>query len=296
MSPRILLLALLLGCGAPPPSAPEPTPAPPPEPTPAPAGWTPYAVTRLSGLPRAMAFDPVGPDLVVLDAWGRTAFVLGPDGAEQKLLIDPPAKQLLVRQIDGRRTLVLLREDGRVQLWRPGEPARDAGTAQLLAAMPGDPAAWEAQDGTGRAEGAPEAFRGQPVPGGSRVRATRAKTAPLIVEARPDGSLRRIGLTRIPDARSIQLLGADAFRRVWLRAGAEEPGPDVEPPKHLVFVDLDGRILTRAVLPFVRPPTDAGPGAGKGRVFAVHPDGRLAVGTPGADGLDLRIYRLPDGI
>ena len=295
MSARVLLLALLMGCGAPPPLGEAPAPAEPSPPiaAPAPLGWTAHATVQLPGLPRSLAFDPGSADLVLLDSWGRTALAVGPDGAEQRLLVDPPAKQLLVRVIDGQRTFVVLREDGRVQLWRPGEPPTDAGMAQQLAALPDDPAGWEAQDGTGRAKGAPPALRGQPVPGGGRVRATRSSSAPILVEARVDGSLRRVGLIRIPEARSVELLGADAFRRLWLRAGAEERAPDVEPPKHLAFVDLEGRVLARTVLPFVRPPSEAAPGVGRGRAFAVHADGRLAVATPGADGLDLRVYVLP---
>ena len=119
------------------------------------------------------------------------------------------------------------------------------------------------------------AFRGLRSKTGERLHATAGEGGLLLTWSSPDGSLRRFGVARLPQARGARLLGLDAADRSWLlvwpAGGSAETGTFVQ-------LDADGRLLDRVGWP-------ASPGGSRGVVaFAVEPATGALVAAAPADG------------
>jgi hypothetical protein len=272
-----------------------------PAPTPA-NGWAKLVVVPEQGVPMALAFARGADDLWLATPDGRRLRQVSADGTVGPSHRVPDAGA--VSSVSARRT-----DDGtRVTTLDSGR--RVLQTATFTADGPGD---WitepvEAARPLGALDVAPDgtitvldaaqrpvgkglhpALRGLEIAGNRRVRAGTTNAGPMLFVTGEDGAPRRILLGSIPKAEAVRVLGVDGGGLVWLLA---ETGAADDRAKHLVRVDLDGRVLERAV----PPPIDdskgaAGTGKGSGRVAtAVHSDGRLAWVGPSKDGIEVHIY------
>lgn len=120
---------------------------------------------------------------------------------------------------------------------------------------------------------------------GERVDAAISSVPLLVFTA--DGPPRRVGIPRLPKARTARVLGVSPDDRIWLLLS---PDPQ-SAPRDLALVDPRGRILERARLPAAPPPTGAAaPGKGSEPAWAVFDDGRLVGAWSDGDRVAVRTY------
>jgi hypothetical protein len=138
-------------------------------------------------------------------------------------------------------------------------------------------------------DGLHPAMRGLAIPGGRRVRAGVSSAGPMLFITGPNGKPTRVLMGSIPKAERVQALGVDERGRPWLVA---ETGPADDRTRHLVWVDLQGRVLERAKPPRMDDSTGpAGPGKGSGRVAAaVDAAGRVLWAGATERGIEVHLY------
>jgi len=291
-------------CGSEPSVDAPPPMAATPAPTPAPAtGWARVASVPEHGVPAAVAFERGGDALWVVTPDGKRVHRVGPDGVvgERELLHRDGRVVSIVAVRDGDAVSITGLDAARKGLQSltvpDGGGAAEPGFEALDSARPlgsldlGPDGGRTVLDAAQRpiGDGLHPAVRGFAIPGGRRLRAGTTNAGPMLFATGDDGAPRRVLLGSIPKAEKVFVVGVDGAGLPWLLA---ETGAADARQKHLVRVDLAGRVLERAMPPEIDDTKGpAGPGKGSGKVaVAVHEDGRLAWVGPGEAGIEVHVY------
>lgn len=140
-------------------------------------------------------------------------------------------------------------------------------------------------------EAAPPGYRGLPTRDGARLRTTVVDAGPVLLDAGPQGTMRRLILDRIARARSLTLLGEDGQGWIWTVA-QDAPPAGRRPSFHLVAFDRSGQLKARAEVPdsFARTPAPPGRAVAE-HAAALFDDGRVLWVTPSPEGLAFWLFR-----
>lgn len=313
-----LWLCLTVGCDRPsPPATAGPnSPAPSatnsesrrPDPTPTLAsfstlapGWTQLGERPSTRVPRAIAWEGTTA-LWFDDSSTRSVVRRDASGVESSFPWPEGGRAIHALHWEARPAepgvLVGLDRDARLLIrWRLPDPepkTESLGQGFLPGPLIADPSGavelWTALEAP-TAPAQPVAFRGLPAPDGSRIRTTVVDAGPVLLQSRADGTVRRLVLSKIPQAADLRLVGITRDLSVWTVATAP-PSPGRGPERHLVALSLDGEVRERAPAPDTFSAEPPSPGRAFAEYAAAVDDrGRVLWAAPAPKGTALFVYQ-----